>query len=318
VRFGAIHADIVFVMHSIWQQFMVEDTRMQTSSTRHRHTVSRMDSRKNSVQAPPDLRRRLSILKDSHRFFSTASTLAMRHVPRLALAAMVMFAHPHVVRATARPTGAASHARHRAPSHHAPRRGATVATIGDNIVAYVSRLQGRQVGDGECFDLADAALTANGARSAAAYGAISPDADYVWGRPVSLAQLQPGDILQFRNFHIVKRMTTTVRMPGGQLSRSESEEEEERDHHTAIVERSFGDSVSIFEQNVEPAGRVVQRNRIAIASHTENETDQAESTQVFTQISVEGEVYAYRPERATRAQLAQLSDAHTGDGGASR
>jgi hypothetical protein len=298
---------------------MENDTQMQSISKQLRHTDDLMHSRTHCVHKAEDFAPGLSIFRGSHTFFSTAASIASRHVPRLAFAAMVMCAHHHASHAaTPGQTGAVNHARHRSPSHRAPRRSATIATIGDKVVAYVSTLQGRQVGDGECFDLADTALTANGLRSAAAYGEITPDADYVWGRPISLSQVQPGDVLQFRNFHIVKRMTTTMQGPGGQLSRSESEEEEERDHHTAIVERNFGDSISIYEQNVEPAGRVVQRNRIAIASHTENETNEAEASQTFTQISVEGEVYAYRPVRATRAEMAQLAGAQTGDGSASR
>jgi hypothetical protein len=114
-------------------------------------------------------------------------------------------------------------------------------------------------------------------------------------------------VLQFRNFRIVKRITTTQQTPDGRFARTESEDMEERDHHTAIVERNFGDSVSIFEQNVEPVGRIVQRNRIALASHTENETDEAESTHSLTQISVDGEVRAYRPEKASSAEIASTA-----------
>jgi hypothetical protein len=293
---------------------MVENTLMQSSSHATRTIQNNAPSRTRSVQASRCHHPRFGIFRGGNVFFSTATGIASRHVPRLALAMMVLFAHPHAGRASLRQTTAGTQSRHRSLSHHAPRRGATLTTVGDRVVAYVSTLQGRQVGDGECFSLVDNALSANGLRSAAAYGEITPDADYVWGRPVSLTQVQPGDVLQFRNFRIVKRITTTQQMPGGQLARTESEDFEERDHHTAIVERNFGDSVSIFEQNVEPEGRVVQRNRIALKSHTENETNAAESSQNFIQISVEGEVFAYRPQRATRAEMAQIASSQSGTG----
>jgi hypothetical protein len=299
-------------MHSIAQRYVVEEMRMNCPSP-HPDTARLVTAQGGTCAKALCLQRlrrnrpRLAFFRGGQTIFSTASGLASRHAPRLALALMVMLAHHHAGRAALRQTGAGTHPRLRSLSHHGLRRAAAVASLGDKVVAYVATLQGRQVGDGECFALADNALASAGARSAASYGEISPDADYVWGRPVSLSQLQPGDVLQFRNFRIVKRITTLQQTPDAQVVRSESEDIEERDHHTAVVERNFGDSVSIFEQNVEPEGRIVQRHRIALVSHTETETDLAGASRTVTQISVDGEVRAYRAEKAPSAEMAAIT-----------
>jgi hypothetical protein len=39
-----------------------------------------------------------------------------------------------------------------------------------------------------------------GAKVAADYGSITPDADHIWAPSVTLAQLQPGDVIQFRDY----------------------------------------------------------------------------------------------------------------------
>jgi hypothetical protein len=157
------------------------------------------------------------------------------------------------------------------------------------IVAYAQRAEGRQVGDGECFALADQALASVGARSAADYS------DYIWGRPVSLAAARPGDIVQFRNFHIVRRVTTIARGEDGTLSTMQTQEMEERDHHTAIVTQNLGTSLVIAEQNMEPLGRIVQRSTIEIASGVKR--DSSPTMDTTTETNVDGDVRIYRPQR---------------------
>ena len=73
-------------------------------------------------------------------------------------------------------------------------------TTNQTVLAYARQRVGRQVGSGECFDLADEALRNAGASSASEYGPITPTADYVWGRRVSRQEAQPGAIIQFRNY----------------------------------------------------------------------------------------------------------------------
>src|SRR5689334_22673404 len=69
-----------------------------------------------------------------------------------------------------------------APSGRGGGAGAS-ANIGLRILGYARRQQGSRVGGGECFALADRALTSARARSAADFGTVERDADYVWGTP---------------------------------------------------------------------------------------------------------------------------------------
>ncbi len=55
------------------------------------------------------------------------------------------------------------------------------ANLGAQIVVFATSKSGQRVGDGQCFALADQALKALGARSAADFGTVTADADYKWG-----------------------------------------------------------------------------------------------------------------------------------------
>src|SRR5689334_8802983 len=107
----------------------------------------------------------------------------------------------------------------------------STATIADRVLTYARRQHGDRVGDGQCYTFTDRALRQAEARSARDYGAITPDADYVWGTSVTLAELQPGDVIQFRNYSyerqiVIERSDETVTR----------EDAQDRPHHTAIVQ----------------------------------------------------------------------------------
>jgi PAS domain-containing protein len=180
------------------------------------------------------------------------------------------------------------------------------AQLGSRVLAFAQSRLGRQVGDGECFTLADQALQSAGARSAASYAEISPDADYTWGHRVALSALRPGDVLQFRDYQVQTR--TTYAQPGAEAAQgyTQTMRVDEREHHTAIVERVEGPTVVLLEQNVDPGGRIVQRNRLAIAN--EVETVATPEGQVITESSVRGEIRAYRPVAASSDQYASLPE----------
>ncbi|HET9954420.1 MAG TPA: hypothetical protein VFQ61_07945 [Polyangiaceae bacterium] len=58
-------------------------------------------------------------------------------------------------------------------------------TVNQKIQAFASSRVGQQVGDGECWTLAEQALAAAGAKTSnEIMGAanVTPDADYVWGK----------------------------------------------------------------------------------------------------------------------------------------
>jgi hypothetical protein len=160
------------------------------------------------------------------------------------------------------------------------------AGIADQVIAYARNRLGQSVGDGECYTLVNNALQNAGARSAPDYGAITPDADYVWGAVVSLSDLRPGDIIQFRDYRYDRTVETTH--PDGS---SETETDtQEREHHTAIVERVDGNgAATVLEQNA-PDGAPVTRRQLFFSNRTETDGGRT------TTIQVQGQLWYYRPQ----------------------
>jgi hypothetical protein len=151
--------------------------------------------------------------------------------------------------------------------------------LGDQVVAFARGKIGQRVGSGECFDLADQALRGAGAKSAADFGVVTPNADYVWGTSVSLANVQAGDIIQFRNYRYDRTIDTATRT---------DTDFQERPHHTAIVERVDGQgALTVFEQNA-PAGSAVQRTQLFFSNVN------TDSGGTKTTIVVTGTVHFYR------------------------
>lgn len=156
------------------------------------------------------------------------------------------------------------------------------APLGAQVVSFARGRIGRRVGTGECYDLADRALRNAGAKSAPDYGAITPTADYVWSREVSLADVCPGDIIQFRNY----RFDRLVNRRDG----SYTTEFQERPHHTAIVETTSANGlITVLEQNA-PPGSPVQRTQLYFA---DSSTDNGGTK---TTVTVQGQIWFYRPE----------------------
>lgn len=158
-------------------------------------------------------------------------------------------------------------------------------SLGDRVISYARQRLGQRVGDGQCFALVDNALRGAGARSAADYGEVSADADYVWGSSVALAGLQAGDLVQFRDYdYTVTRVTTT------DTAVDTEEEGGDRPHHSAIVETVHGDgTVTVLEQNA-PDGSPVTRTRLYFRSGTRQEGNTAIT------ITVNGTFRFYRPQ----------------------
>ena len=158
-------------------------------------------------------------------------------------------------------------------------------SMADQIVGFARRQQGSRVGKGECFDLADQALRGAKAKSAADYGKISRNADYTWGTPVTLADLQPGDVIQFRNYIYTSTVVTKT-----DKETTTDEVDVDRPHHTAIVE-SVGDNgaVTVLEQNA-PDGSPVARTVLYFKDSTTT------SGRKTTTIKVTGKFWFFRPE----------------------
>jgi hypothetical protein len=162
----------------------------------------------------------------------------------------------------------------------------TSAGIADRILGFARRQRGSRVGNGECYTFADRALSGSGARSASDYGDVTPDADYVWGSSVSLANLQPGDVIQMRGYRYDREVS--VNNPDG--SGSTDTDFQERPHHTVIVESVDGNgAVTVLEQNA-PPGSAVRRSQLFFTGGT---TTAGRRT---TTIRVQGTFWFYRPQ----------------------
>ncbi len=160
------------------------------------------------------------------------------------------------------------------------------ASIAQQIMNFANQRMGTSHGDGQCFTLADDALKNAGAKSAADFGKVTKDADYVWGAAVKRTDVKPGDVVQLRSYRFDRKVETNN--PDG--SGSETEDFQERPHHTAIVEQVNSDgSMTVLEQNA-PEGSPVVRNKLFFSGGT------SESGNTKTTIKVKGTIRFYRPQ----------------------
>ncbi len=173
------------------------------------------------------------------------------------------------------------------------------ASTSQLIAQFASTRLGQQVGDGQCFALADQALRSRSLKSASDFGTITPDADYVWGREVSLGQVQVGDVIQFRNYRYEETITTEVSRPDGSGGSGSEVQSESRPHHTAIV-ASVGANgeLMVYEQNI-GGQMLVLHNRLLFSSVTigpNSTTVNGETTTVTRTITVTGTAKFYRAQ----------------------
>ena len=175
-------------------------------------------------------------------------------------------------------------------------------TINQKVVNWARAQSGKQVGKGECWDLADRALRQAGVQSSADLGPMDDDADYVWGDEISdLKDVHPGDILQFRDFAVTTTVETETRYADGSSEASTTEETFTRPHHTAVVsEVKSGGLLKVLEQNVAPAGKKVQLHNLNtkdVAPASKETQKQKAKVIVTTTIAVSGTIWAYRPKK---------------------
>ncbi len=142
----------------------------------------------------------------------------------------------------------------------------TTQQIQKKVVEFATKKIGQKVGSGECFDLADEALTKAGGKTASDYGKITRTADYVWGGLVANATAQPGDILQFKNYKLKITTTTSTKASHGKDFEFEytwtDEKTLSRPHHTAVVTKNGSKKFEILEQNVERATPGVKERKV--------------------------------------------------------
>ncbi len=175
--------------------------------------------------------------------------------------------------------------------------------LGARIVAYAKANLGSQVGDGECYALADKALSDNSAKSAPHFakpGENTPknwgDADYRWGTLVDLKSVRPGDILQFRNFKsTIRTRTEKVTKTADKILTeiTTSEADYSAPHHTAIVEQNLGNGEVIVLEQGESTGRIVVRSTIAVSGKNCGPLKEG-MPEVTARCVISGTVKAYR------------------------
>ncbi len=136
--------------------------------------------------------------------------------------------------------------------------GQTLPALNQKIIDYVATVIGKQVDRGECWDLANRALTDNNAQW---------DGEYKYGTLLDPKkdQILPGDIIQFEKVKIVYKVgntTTTEMMP----------------HHTAIVYKVKEPGIyELAHQNTGFSGR-----KVGLSDFNINNI-------------VKGRIYIYRP-----------------------
>ncbi|MFC2124302.1 hypothetical protein ACFLU5_05785 [Bacteroidota bacterium] len=120
---------------------------------------------------------------------------------------------------------------------------ADLPEINQEIVSYVKTVIGEKVGRGECWDLADAALTTNNAK----FDKSSQKTLYIFGKEYNPKKdiVLPGDIIQFEN--------VTVKYENGNTIFTES-----YGHHTAIVYNVLENNhIELAHQNTGFSGKKV-------------------------------------------------------------
>lgn len=131
---------------------------------------------------------------------------------------------------------------------------------GAQVKTWATGRLGTRVPANECFDLLDKALRETGHKSAADFGTVTPTANYIWGTPVTIGALAPGDLIQF----LAYRINVSVAWEDGATWTGN----ETRPHHSAIVDSvGAGGEIVILEQNA-PPGSAVHRSRIFLSNGT--------------------------------------------------
>jgi len=72
-------------------------------------------------------------------------------------------------------------------------------TLNQKVVVWAQGHLGKKVGAGECWDLGESALKQAGAQTSNVLGPVGDDTDYIWGDQIDMKDVQPGDIIQFRD-----------------------------------------------------------------------------------------------------------------------
>jgi hypothetical protein len=147
----------------------------------------------------------------------------------------------------------------------APVWAAEPESVNDKVVKFCKAKLGKEVGNGECTGLVEAALAAAGAQTSRDFKDSPNDGDYVWGEQVYLLavkdgkrteeaakgqKVKPGDVVQFRDAKFAGRLAA------GAFYTTTSP------HHTAVVVgvQNGGRTLVVLHQNVNGKKAVSQQS----------------------------------------------------------
>jgi hypothetical protein len=185
-------------------------------------------------------------------------------------------------------------------------------TTNQKVVQWASGQLNKQVGKGECWDLAEQALKHAGAETSVDLGPVEDDSDYVWGDEIDhVKDIEPGDILQFRDYEVTTTTETEYTFPDGSGGTEVTTETAERGHHTAIANGKLDANgvVKTFEQHVKPSGKVVQNKILytrdvppkethTVVKRTNPDTKKVDTAKVTKKVTVtvSGTIWVYKPK----------------------
>lgn len=125
-------------------------------------------------------------------------------------------------------------------------------------VAFATAPSGRYR-DGECWTLMEDAVVGNGGTSSKKLTPnFSAAASFVWGDVVAVANLKPGDVLQFTGYDWQRHVRTEVTMPpnsdrNGRDSMVDFQQTRGEPQHSAMVVSVVSAGiVNVVEQNIPP------------------------------------------------------------------
>lgn len=185
-----------------------------------------------------------------------------------------------------------------------------MATLNPKVLQWASGQVGKQIGAGECWDLANKALLQAGAGTSSDFGPMGSDDDYIWGDEVALKDALPGDILQYRDYVMTTTTTTDVTFSDDSGSNDSVSVPVNHPHHTAILSTNPGTGVlKVLEQNYKSHHEPVRSSTIrwkdapTTTTTTRKQMKRGDNGKmelavvvVTVDVSVTGTLKAYRPK----------------------
>ncbi|MEI2684814.1 MAG: hypothetical protein V9G14_04490 [Cypionkella sp.] len=136
--------------------------------------------------------------------------------------------------------------------------------------------------DGQCWTLVEDAVTLNGGKSSKGLTPnFSKVSSYVWGRPITIAALQVGDVLQFSNYSWIRTVTVDVTRPDGSGTTDSKDTGAVRgkpQHSVIVAEVVSPGVVKAVEQNIPDGQGWVQVIELVLLAPAESREELRQST----------------------------------------